>query len=58
MPPAYAAAVAALADDKASAVGKGLASWAEPQKLCYMPKDGFITPSFYHMMFKEDSSYM
>ncbi len=51
MPPAYAAAVSALARDKAR-VGKRFLSWEAAEKKCYIPIVFFTTPMFYYKMLK------
>lgn len=54
MPPAYTAAVSAIAAEKA-AEGNRFASWAAAEKTCYMPIVYFTTPSFYYKMLKTTS---
>ena len=51
IPPAYAAAVSALARDRAI-LGNRFISWAEAEKICYIPIQGFATPIFYYKMLK------
>ena len=51
MPPAYTAAVSALAADKASE-GKRFASWAAADKKCHIPIMFFSAPAFYYKMLK------
>ena len=51
MPPAYTAAVSALAADKA-AEGKRFASWAAADKKCHIPIMFFSAPAFYYKMLK------
>jgi len=53
MPPAYTAAVSAIAAEK-EAEGR-LLSWAVADKTCYMPISFFTTPSFYYRMLKSTS---
>ena len=53
MPPAYSAAVAAVAADKA-AKSKKFASWAAAEKICYIPAVCFVTPVFYYKMLKDE----
>ena len=54
MPPAYTAAVSAIAAEKA-AEGNRFASWAAAEKTCYMPITYFTTPSLYYKMLKTTS---
>ena len=54
VPPAYAAAVSAIARERAI-LGNKFISWAAAEKICYIPIQGFATPIFYYKMLKREN---